>query len=366
MSVGLSWTIATLTLSRLRPCTVRSELRAVYLRSLALLLQAGVPIDRSLATLSRGTDEKQLAAASARMAEAVQRGATLSQAMLGCPRAFQLFHAEAVQLGERTGQLDKVLLRLADQEERSAHLSTRLRSALHYPLLVVALSFVFLLLGPPLLFKNLLPVLQAGGQSLPLLTQAFMALSLSLQDPRLWLWGAAVGFSLWRMASFWARRGRNPSRLRRLLLALPVVGNLFRCVALSEFARALSLQLECGCEAREALVQAARCSGDRVLLERIAPACHALSEGKGISAALRGTAYFPPTFLSILEVGEESGQIPDLALRVSQFYDEHLDTAARNLAALVEPLALLGLGSAAALTIFALVVPLLRVAEGLS
>lgn len=345
---------------------MRSEFRAVYLRSLALLLQAGVPIDRSLTVLSKGSSERLLAAASLRMAESLQRGTTLSQAMLGCPQAFQLFHAEAVHLGERTGQLDKVLLRLAEQDERSAHLSMRLRSALHYPLMVVALSFLFLLLGPPLLFKNLLPVLQSGGHSLPLLTQAFMALSLSLQDPRLWLLGVAVAFGGFRVFLFWARRGRNPSRLRRLLLAAPVLGNLFRCVALAEFARALALQLECGCEAREALVQAARCSGDRVLLERIARACHALSQGQGLTAGLATTEYFPPTFLSVLQVGEETGHIPELALRVSQFYDEHLDMAARNLASVVEPLALLGLGGAAALTIFALVVPLLKVAEGLS
>lgn len=345
---------------------MHSEFRAVYLRSLALLLQAGVPIDRSLTTLSRGSSEKSLATASLRMAESLQRGTTLSQAMLGCPRAFQLFHAESVRLGERTGQLDKVLLRLAEQDERSAYLRMRLRSALHYPLLVLALSFVFLLLGPPLLFKNLLPVLQSGGQSLPLLTQAFMALSFSLQDPRLWLGAVGLILAVSRLVVFWARRGRNPSRLRRMLLGVPVVGNLFRCVTLAEFSRALALQLECGCDAREALVQAARCSGDRVLLERIAGACHALSQGQGISAALQATDYFPPTFLSILQVGEESGQIPDLCLRISQFYDDQLDSAARNLAALVEPLALLGLGGTAALTIFALVVPLLRVAEGLT
>lgn len=345
---------------------MRSELRAVYLRSLALLLQAGVPIDRSLTTLSKGSSDRLLASASQRMSEALQRGGTLSQAMLGCPRAFQLYHAEAVRLGERTGQLDKVLLRLAEQDERSAHLRMRLRSALHYPMLVVTLSFLFLLLGPPLLFKNLLPVLQSGGQSLPLLTQAFMAFSLSLQDPRLWLLGGAVLFAVWRALKFGARRGRNPSRLRLLLLSLPVVGNLFRSVALAEFSRALALQLECGCEAREALVQAARCSGDRVLLERISRACHALGQGQGITGGLAAIEYFPPTFLSILQVGEESGQIPDLCLRLSQFYDEHLDTAARNLASVVEPLALLGLGGTAALTIFALVVPLLRIAEGLA
>ena len=95
---------------------MRSEFRAVYLRSLALLLQAGVPIDRSLTVLSKGSSERLLAAASLRMAESLQRGTTLSQAMLGCPQAFQLFHAEAVHLGERTGQLDKVLLRLAEQD----------------------------------------------------------------------------------------------------------------------------------------------------------------------------------------------------------------------------------------------------------
>jgi type IV pilus assembly protein PilC len=340
--------------------------RAVYFRSLSLLLESGIPIDRALDTLAKGSPDPALTQASLDMSRALQRGVSLSQAMALCPSSFLPFHWEAVQLGERSGKLDSLLNRLSEQEERSLHLRMRLKAALHYPCLIGVLCLAFLLLAPPLLFGQLIPLLRSGSTSLPLLTQAFLALSLSLRDPRTWLTAGGGIFLMFRAFELWRSHPRHARILRNAMLKVPGLGPLIKSRALAEYARALAVQIEVGSEMRQAMHQAARCSQDIYLIQTMEKACQTLMGGQSLAKSLASLSYFPPTFLCIVESGEECGDLPRSLRRLAALYEDDLENQASTFAALVEPLAVAGMGVAAALTIIALVVPLIRLAEGLN
>ncbi|MBT9582727.1 type II secretion system F family protein [bacterium] len=348
-----------------KPRSPGGNSRAVFFRSLGLLWQVGLPVDRCLDTLAKGCPDAALTHASRRMEGGIRGGLSLTDAMATCPHVFSPFHCEAIRLGESSGTVVTALMRLADREERSNRLQMRLKAALHYPCLIAVLCLAFVVLAPPLLFKSLLPLLQEGGASLPAPTRVFVALSVSLRDARVWLLGGWI-VAVW-VAGFrrWHAHPRNARRLRRWLLGVPVLGNLLRCHALAEFARGLSLQLEVGCDTLQAFHQAARCSQDVVLMQTIEGACQRLVQGDGLACSLASTGYFPPTFVLILQSGEECGDVVRSAARLANLYDDHLEHVAGQFAALVEPAAVMLLGGAAALTIVALVMPLLKLADGM-
>ena len=348
-----------------RAAAPKANSRAVYLRSMAMLLEAGIPVDRALETLARANSDPVLAQASQSMARAVQRGLPLSQAMALCPEAFPAFQRETVALGERSGKLDTLLVRLSDQEERSLHLQMKMKSALHYPCLIGVLCLLFLLLAPPLLFGQLIPLLRSGSASLPWLTQAFLAMSLSLRDPRTWLSAGLGIFLLLRGFELWRRHPRHARWVRNRMLRLPALGPLLKSRAMAEFARGLAVQIEVGCDMRQALHQAARCSQDIYLIQSMERACQVLMKGSSLAASLECLQYFPSGFLSILESGEECGGLPRSLMQLAGLYEDELDYQANSFAALVEPLAVGAMGLAAGVTILALVVPLIRLAEGL-
>lgn len=337
---------------------------ALLLRSLATTVAAGVPINRALDMLGRGSSDMLIQQTCAQLKRRVEGGHRLSRAMAEHPQVFSRFQAGLVKVGENTGRLDSILAQLAHYEEKSRDLVLQFRSAMIYPLFISAVALLLMVLSPPLVFRFLLPILESNPGHIPLVTRIYLVFCHAVLSPWCWLLGGVAfyfGRKAWRRS--WAQESQRYRLWSWLLNKTGAAGRLLRTFALARFARAFAVQAQVGTHPIQALLLAAEVTGDPVLMGDIHRAPAALRHGKTLCQSLRLTGYFPKGFLAYLAASEESGSLADDFQRLADVYDSELESAAKTFAALLEPLVMMGLGFSAGFLIFAVTMPMLQLMQ---
>jgi general secretion pathway protein F len=331
----------------------------VFFRSLAVMFKAGITLDRALTLLSQRSDDKALAAVCRDLACEVAAGLPFSQTLMLHPRAFTALQARLIQVGERTGNLDKILNRLANYEEKRRGMATRVQSALAYPALLFVLAVLMLVILPPYLQQGLFQIIATSGVQPPLLTRLVMAFSDFVRSPLFYVLGLAVAGGCYTfLPGFLARPGVR-RRLSTWMLRLPLLGKTYRTLGASRFTRAMEVQLEAGEMPLPALQLAAETTDNPVLLERIPRAIELLRAGATLSQALESTGFFPPTVVHMVRAGEETGEIPRMMGRAADLTEGDLDLTLDTLTALLEPLVMLVMGVLAGIVVLATLLPML-------
>ncbi len=334
--------------------TLTGRNQTILLRSLSVMVAAGIPLPRALHVLE-GQPDLSAVCRAARVS--LERGTELSVALQGASPSFTTFQLKLIKVGERTGSLVDILRQLAEYEERRQALALRLRSALTYPAFLLTACLVMLVLGPPYLLKGQLKMIEMAGGELPLLTRVLYAASDLRVLAALGLL-AAVASSL--MAAF-VRTPKGALWLDRMLLRT----RLWRLVVATRFAQALALQLKVGLSVLEAVPQSAAASGSPVLLERSAASVAALREGSDLTGALAAAETFPHTFIATVEAGEESGKVSDSLQWVARLFQEELEAALEMAVAALEPTIMLIMGLATAVVALATMLPMVKVVQSL-
>lgn len=314
---------------------------ALFFRSLATAMAAGLPLSESLALLGRQAEDARVGEVAWELSRRVQRGQMLSAAM-EATGVFSPFHIQMVATGERVGALDSVLSRVADFEEKTRHDRLRIQSALVYPTFVLAVSLVLLVVAPTWLMGHQFQMLRDLGLSIPWLSQALWTTSRALVSP---LGLVLLGALYWQ---------------RRQLLRLPVFRKILHRAALLHFARVLALQLQAGVSLVEALPQAASVVNDRELLAAVPAARQALLDGETLARALRTTGWFPRAFCDMLLVAEEIGRVPDLMGWLAGFYEMELEAAFNAFVAMMEPVVMMVLGIGAGVVMLGTLLPVVK------
>jgi type II secretory pathway component PulF len=321
--------------------TGRRAALALWTRSTATLLGAGVPLDRALGfgTAHLGHDGLEQALREAR--RAVRNGAALADALGRHGRYFDPLFVATVSAGESTGALDTVFERLADHLEETGELRSQVRSALIYP----ALMAIVTLLGTVVLLAFVVPrfadIMADLGGELPLSVRLLMAAS-AVVTGGWWLWLALAGLGVLALR----RALTQPDTLRRWhrrRLELPWVGEFERKYLTARFARTLGLLLRSGLPMMPALRIARASASNLVFQAGVDRAAAAVAEGANVASSLAGT--LPPLASQMLAVGEESGQLDALCLRVADAYDADVRRTLRTMVALVEPAMILVFGT---------------------
>ena len=313
----------------------------LWTRSTATLLGAGVPLDRALGFGGAHLGHEGLETALRDVRRAVRNGGALAEALGRHGRYFDPLYVATVSAGESTGALDAVFERLADHLEETGELRSQVRSALIYPVLMAVVT----LLGTAVLLGFVVPrfadIMADVGGELPLTVRILMAAS-AVVTGWWWLW-----LGLLAAASLALRRGlEQPATLRRwhaARLELPWIGEFERKYLTARFARTLGLLLRSGLPMLQALRIARASAGNLVFQEGVDRAAAAVAEGGHLASALGGT--LPPLAAQMLAVGEESGQLEALCLRVADAYDADVRRTLRTLVALVEPAMILVFGT---------------------
>ncbi len=323
------------------PRLSRRSAVALWTRSAATLLAAGVPLDRALAFTAGQAGHQGLADAVREVRRAVQGGAGFADALHHHPRYFDALFVAMVSAGEASGALDIVFARLADHLDESAELRSTVRSALLYPALmaIVACVGAIVLLG--FVVPRFATILADIGGTLPASTRLLLAAS-HLVTAAWWLWllGAGAGVYAVRRA---LAQPETRRRWHAARLAWPWVGDLERRYATAGFARTMGLLLKSGVPALPALKIARNATTNLALQDGVDRAAAALSAGGALAPALAGT--LPPLALQLIAVGEETGRLEELCLRVADTYDGEVRRALRAAVAMLEPALILVFGA---------------------
>jgi type IV pilus assembly protein PilC len=323
------------------------------------MVNSGLPILKALAILAEQTECKPLAAVVSEVRLDVERGSSLSQALQKHPKVFDNLFVSMIKAGETGGVLDAVLLRLADNIEREVELRQRVKSAMTYP--VVVLAMVSLILVAMLLF--IVPQFEGiyaslGGQ-LPLPTRILLFVS-EVFRKWWWIWGLCVIGFVFAFKRYKAT-AKGRATLDAIKLKVPVFGGLFHKTALSRFASTLSVLLRSGVPILQSLDIVSDTVNNAVISKAVVDVQGSVKEGESIARPLSKHAVFPPMVVQMLAVGEETGAVDTMLEKVGQFYDNEVTATVDSLTSLIEPLMIAIIGGAVGMAVIALYLPMFNV-----
>lgn len=338
--------------------------RALLLRQLATLLKAGLTLEEVLSVLVEQADapalRRQLGAIRARVME----GQSLSAAMAEHPRLFPFMFTAAIAAGERAGQLETVLERLADFAEQREAMNRGLSLALIYPLLLalIAIAVVWGLIG--FVVPRVVGVFEQAAQELPWMTRSLLALSEFVAGYGLLLLaGLVTGGVIIALA---LRRPGPRSWFDRQLLRLPVLGRLVRARQTASFTRTLSILVASAVPLVEALKVSAGVVGNRVVRADIERVAAQVREGVSLSRALEGAGWLPPVARRLIHGGERSGELAPMLDHTAAIQERELNAATTVLLAVLQPLLILLVGLMVLYIVLAIMLPILSMSQLLS
>src|SRR5437660_8411906 len=329
---------------------------AIFFRQFSVMIDAGLPLVQCLEILAANQENPAFQKSLTGVRVTVEGGATLANAMRQYPKVFDDLTTNMIDAGETGGILDVILQRLAAYVEKAVKLKSAVKQALIYPVSVI--SIAVLVVGA--LLKFVVPIFEklfAGlGVDLPLPTRIVMGMSNFIG--RFWWLGIAAGVG----AVFGVKQIRTHPKGRlffdRLLLNLPVVGLLLRKIAVARFTRTLGTLITSGVPILEGLSITARTSGNAVLEEALMKVRKAIEEGRTIVDPLRESGVFPSMVTQMIGVGEATGAMDNMLQKIADFYEDDVDTATKDMLAMLEPIIIGILGVAVGGIVISLYLPL--------
>ncbi|MCG4452775.1 MULTISPECIES: type II secretion system F family protein [unclassified Pseudomonas] len=350
-----------LDLSSLLGASRSKKLVILFTQHLASLLQSGVPLDRSLEIMLRVSVDAPMQQLISPIQEGVRRGVSLSRILSERPELFSGFYISMVQASEVAGDLAEGLNNLAYYLERSKSLRDRLVSALIYPVILLGVSVTSLLVILTYVIPQFRQLFDDMGAALPLSTQIVISVAEVLR-------GSAVWLLLLVLAAVWGWRQllKQPGyRLQwdRLMLRLPLFGSLRQRIETARFARSLGTLLTGGVALLQALNIARQTLSNQLLVEQVGIAAESLKQGRQLAAPLLASGVFPVLALQMIQVGEETGRLDEMLLKVADTYDREVEVAIQRMLAILEPMLIVGLGVLIAGIILSVLVAIMSITE---
>ena len=314
----------------------------IFTRQFSTMINSGLPLVQALDILAKQSENKNLQAVTRAVVFDVESGHTVADALGKHPKAFSDLYVNMVAAGEAGGILDTILLRLATFMEKNDALVRKVKGAMIYPGVIftvagVACSILLIFVIP--VFEDMFA---SVGLALPLPTRIVIGLSKFL---RTYWWvlmagGAAAGYAL---KQYYATPD-GKLKIDKMLLAMPVLGDVLRKSSVSRFTRTLGTLISSGVSILDGLEITAKTAGNRVIQDAIMASRASIAGGDTISAPLAKSEVFPPMVISMIAVGESTGGLDEMLSKIADFYDEEVDAAVSGLLALLEPIMIVFLG----------------------
>ncbi|MCC5607877.1 type II secretion system F family protein [Nostoc sp. CHAB 5834] len=336
--------------------------KAVFSRQFAVLMNAGVAIVRSLGVLSEQCSNTKLKQALIEISNDVQSGMNLSESMRKHPDCFDGLYVSMIQAGEVGGVLDEVLNRLAKLLEDVARLQNQIKSALSYPSVVGFIALAIFLGMTIFLIPVFAKIFTEIGTELPPLTQFLMDASLFLRSPKVFvliaaLIGAKIGFTQY---------GKTPvGRLTidRFSLKMPLFGDLIQKSAVARFSRTFGSLTRSGVPILTCLEIVRDTSGNLVIANAIDAARIEIQQGGMISIALQKDSVFPAMAIQMISIGEETGELDGMLMKVADFYEDEVEQAVKAMTSILEPVMIVFVGGMVGTILLAMYLPMFKVFE---
>ncbi len=313
-----------------------------FTRQFAAMTSAGLPLVQCMDILSNQSENKMLANAIRQASTDIQSGSSLAEALGKHPKIFNTLYCNMVSAGEASGNLDGVLLRLAEYQEKQAALIRKIKGAMTYPVIlgVVAVGASALLLT--FVVPQFADMFMQAGGVLPLPTRIVMAISDFLQANWLYI-AAAVGILLFALRAYY-KTPNGALMIDSLKLKLPIFGELERKSAVGRFSQTLSTLLSSGVSIIDALSITSKTAGNKVLERGLLLTLEKITSGQTIAEPLSDTGVFPPMVIHMISVGERTGDLAGMLEKVAKFYVEEVDAAVDALTSILEPIMIVVMG----------------------
>lgn len=351
-----SWLSMDITIGGIKPGVRKKDEIVIFTRQLATMINAGIPILESLEILCEMADSKQFAMLLDRVIADVRAGQDMSTSFGKYPKVFGDVYVSMLRAGEASGQIDDILLRMAEYLEATQKLKRDIKSAMTYPVvsLVMILGITaFLMVGIVPKFKE---VFQSLDMDLPGLTEGILAVS----DWSVNNWPAMIigAMAFVGLIMIWKRTDRGSWQWDWMMLHLPVFGSLFQKVGLSRFSKTFATMIKSGVPILGALEIVADTSGNRIISHAVLEARENVRQGESLAEPLSRSPVFPPMVTRMIGIGEKTGSLEQLLEKISQFYDEQVSATVKQLTSLIEPLMIAVMGLMVGTIVLAVFLPI--------
>ena len=343
----------------LRQRSIAEKDIAIFARQLATMLKAGVPLLQAFDIVARGHNNPAVSRLLWDVRAQVETGSSLSQSLRRYPAHFDALFCNLIAAGEQAGILDEVLSRLATYKEKTLAIKGKIRAALFYPAAILIVAFIVtaaIMIWVVPAFKN---VFESFGAELPLPTQAVIWLS----DRFVQYWYLIMGsISLGSMmfVRTWKRSAAMQARTDRLMLRLPLLGEIVRKAIIARWTRTLSTMFSAGVPLVESLESVGGASGNVVYVEATRRISTSVKSGTSLTMAMQNTQIFPPMVTQMVAIGEESGALDQMLHKVAEFYEDEVDVAVASLSSLMEPIIMVILGGLIGGLVVAMYLPIFK------
>ncbi|MBC8003187.1 MAG: type II secretion system F family protein [Opitutaceae bacterium] len=338
---------------------VKAKTLTVFTRQLSTLVEAGLPLLRGLRVLEKQERSVALRNIIGQIATSIEGGSTFSEALAQHPKVFNRLFVNMVKAGELGGVLEVVLKRLSEFMEKAQKIKGKVIAAMFYPsavmtvaVAIMAILMVFVVPKFKAIFEGML-----DGASLPEFTQVVLAISDTIANHFVWTVVGVVAFFVAFKLFIKTRVGRR--LFDKFTLVMPVLGPVINKVAISRFTRTLGTLVSSGVPILQALTIVKETSGNVIIANAVSAVHESVKEGETITAPLEASRVFPPMVISMVDVGEQTGALPEMLMKIADNYDEEVDNAVAAMTSLLEPIMIVFLAVIVGSIVIALFLPLI-------
>jgi type IV pilus assembly protein PilC len=323
---------------------IRQKDIAIFTRQLATMMKAGVPLLQAFDIVARGANNPRLTKLLTDIRSDVETGTSLSSAFRKHPMHFDALYCNLVEAGEVGGILEQLLDRLAVYQEKTLAIKQKIKSALMYPIAVIVVAFIVLTVIMLFVIPAFEDVFKGFGGELPAPTLAVIAMSRFFVNWG-WLMAFVIGGGGFFFFQSWKRSEKMQMAMDRLLLRVPVFGDLIYKSVIARWTRTLSTMFAAGVPLVEALDSVGGASGNAVYLIATEQIQRDVSTGSALTTSMTSTGVFPNMVLQMAAIGEESGSLDHMLAKAAEFYEEEVDEMVKGLSSLMEPFIIVILGT---------------------
>ncbi len=351
--------------SLFKKSTIKPKTLMIFTRQLATLIDSGLPLLRGLNVLAKQERDPVLRDTIDRLADSVQGGSTFSESLGQHPKIFNKLYVNMVKAGELGGVLEVVLTRLAEFQEKAQKVKNKVVAAMFYPIVVLFIAVAILIFLMAFIVPKFEEIFadMLGNRPLPPLTSLVIGASRWVQGNFLAI--AVVIAVVWILFVVFSNTEKGRAILDAIKIRMPLFGDLVTKSSISRFSRTLGTLVTSGVPILQALNITRETAGNVVIANAISKVHDSVKEGESIVTPLEASGVFPPMVISMIDVGEETGQLPDMLLKIADVYDDEVDNTVAGLTSLLEPVMIVFLAVIVGTIVIALFLPLISIITNL-
>lgn len=334
---------------------------SVFTRQLSTMIAAGIPVAQAFDIVGKGHENPSMRELISTIRQDIESGTNMTEALSKYPLYFDSLYCNLVNAGEQAGILDTILDKLATYKEKIESIKGKIKSALFYPTAVIVVAFIITSILMIFVIPQFESLFQGFGADLPAFTKLVIDISSTFRDFWYIIFGSIIG-TVSVFTYSYRRSTKMQHTLDRLLLKVPIVGEIIKKATIARFSRTLATMFAAGVPLVEALDSVAGASGNRVYYEGTMAIKADVTTGLQLQAAMASTNLFPNMVVQMVAIGEESGELDSMLSKVADIYEQEVDDAVAGLSSLLEPIIMAFLGIVVGGLVIAMYLPIFKIA----